>query len=337
LHETLGRPGDNFKIVHVTGTNGKGTVCLNIAKGLQASGFKTALFTSPHYERCTERIVINGEMISEERMVRIYQAHKEIFDELLFFELFVLMALIYFSEEKVSYAVIEVGIGGLHDSTNILMPILSVITNITLDHQDILGDLASIARNKAGIIKQGVPVVLGPGAAHEECYKVAFEKNAPIYEVFDQDSDYLKENKKIADKALEVLHIIPLEKLFTLPARFEVVDNVVFDMAHNEGAFIALKTKMQLLYPDKKIIALWNMATSKDVTICLSILRSFVSNVYFLPVKAYRLMSEEDAATLNVEIYEGQKEEIILVCGSMYIMSFAKKLLFQSPYYLESL
>jgi dihydrofolate synthase/folylpolyglutamate synthase len=327
LHEKLGSPAGNFKIIHVTGTNGKGTVCLNIAKGLQASGFKTALFTSPHYERCNERISINGEMISDERMERIYQAHKEIFDELMFFELFVLMALIYFSEEKVSYAVIEVGIGGLNDSTNILTPILSVITNITLDHQDILGDLDSIARNKAGIIKEGVPVVLGPWAAHEECYKAAFEKNATIHEVLITHSDYLKENKEIANKALEVLNIVPLEKLFTFPARFEIVDNVVFDMAHNEGAFLALKRKMQLLYPDKKIIALWNMATTKDVSTCLSILKSFVSKVYFLPVKAYRLMSEEDALSLNLNMYEGQKGEIILVCGSMYLMAPAKKIL----------
>lgn len=326
IHDKLGSPFDKFKIVHVGGTNGKGTVSLNIAKGLEKAGYKTGLFSSPHFHSLHERISINGENISEEDLQRIYKENKEQFNDLMFFELMTLIAAVYFAEQKIDFAVIEVGMGGLHDTTNIITPQLSVITNISNDHANFLGgSLSSIAENKAGIIKEKTPVVLGYHAKFKECLNKAKEKKAPLYLIDKEEEDYLKENKAIADKALSILGVEALEKIYTPPARFEVHGNMVFDMAHNEAAFLALKKKVQTKYPNKKIIALWNMTDLKDVTSCLHILQSFASEVFFYPYDNYRLLTEEKAKELGLKTYSNETADVILACGSAYFLADAKR------------
>lgn len=164
LCEHLGNPHKKFKSIHVAGTNGKGSVSHMLAAVLQSAGYKTGLYTSPHLRDFRERIRINGQMISEAKVVAFVSDQREIIEEIepSFFEVTVAMAFQYFEQEKVDIAVIEVGLGGRLDSTNIISPLLSVITNIGYDHMNILGNtLTEIAFEKAGIIKQETPVVVG--------------------------------------------------------------------------------------------------------------------------------------------------------------------------------
>lgn len=162
--EHLGNPQNKFKTIHVGGTNGKGSVSHTLASVLQSAGYKVGLFTSPHLRDFRERIRVNGEVIPEQCVIEFVERNKQIFDVIYpsFFEVCVGMAFEYFAKEKVDVAVIEVGLGGRLDSTNIISPDLSVITNISFDHVAILGDtLEKIAVEKAGIIKRNTPVVIG--------------------------------------------------------------------------------------------------------------------------------------------------------------------------------
>lgn len=164
LCHLLDNPQNNFRTIHIAGTNGKGSVAHIMASILQAAGYKTALYTSPHLKDFRERIKINGEMIPEENVIQFVKKHKKAFKEIKpsFFEMTVGLALQYFAEEKVDIAIIETGMGGRLDSTNIITPILSVITNIGFDHTQFLGDtLEKIATEKAEIIKKNIPVIIG--------------------------------------------------------------------------------------------------------------------------------------------------------------------------------
>lgn len=179
-------PHHRFRTVHVAGTNGKGSVSHMIASVLQEAGYKTGLFTSPHLKDFRERIRVNGEMIPEANVVTFVTNHNKIIKEVnpSFFEMTVAMAFSYFAECKVDVAVIEVGLGGRLDSTNIITPVLSVITNIGHDHMDLLGDtLEKIAFEKAGIIKENIPVVISETQPETEnvFLRKAGDLNASIY------------------------------------------------------------------------------------------------------------------------------------------------------------
>jgi dihydrofolate synthase/folylpolyglutamate synthase len=163
LDNYFGNPHLKYQTIHVAGTNGKGSVSHMIASILQEAGYKTGLYTSPHLKDFRERIRINGEMIPEKEIITFVQEHKCIIGSLKpsFFEMTVAMAFDHFAKNKVDVAVIEVGLGGRLDSTNIIKPVLSVITNIGHDHMDLLGDtIEKIASEKAGIIKEKIPVVI---------------------------------------------------------------------------------------------------------------------------------------------------------------------------------
>ena len=186
LCEHLGNPHHKFKSIHVAGTNGKGSVSHMLAAILQTAGFKTGLYTSPHLKDFRERIKVNGNEISEKFIIGFTEKIKPLIEEIepSFFEITVAMAFDYFAEQKVDFAVVEVGLGGRFDSTNIITPDLSVITNIGWDHMNILGDsLEKIAFEKAGIIKPGVPVVIGETLPETKSIfeKTAAEKNAPLH------------------------------------------------------------------------------------------------------------------------------------------------------------
>ncbi len=164
LDAHFGHPHRKFRTVHVAGTNGKGSTAHTLAAMLQHSGLKVGLYTSPHLVDFRERIRVNGEMVPEQYVVDFVKNHKDFFEPLhpSFFELTTAMAFRYFADQKVDVAVIEVGLGGRLDCTNIISPVLSVITNISFDHTQFLGHtLAAIAGEKAGIIKPGIPVVVG--------------------------------------------------------------------------------------------------------------------------------------------------------------------------------
>ena len=179
LDEHFCHPHKNFKSIHIAGTNGKGSCSHTLASILQASGYKVGLYTSPHLKDFRERIKVNGECVSEEYVIDFVENERHFFEPLhpSFFELTTAMAFKYFAESHVDIAVIEVGLGGRLDCTNIITPVLSIITNISFDHTQFLGDtLAKIATEKAGIIKNNVPVIIGE--AVDETRPVFLEKAA---------------------------------------------------------------------------------------------------------------------------------------------------------------
>lgn len=185
LCDILGNPQNTFKSIHIAGTNGKGSVSHMLAAILQTSGYKTGLHTSPHLKDFRERIKVNGQICPEEFVIDFVEKIKPYIDSIepSFFEISVAMAFSFFAEQQIDIAVIETGLGGRLDSTNIIKPVLSVITNIGYDHMNMLGDtLEKIAFEKAGIIKPGIPVVIGE--MHDETRHVfetaAAERGAAI-------------------------------------------------------------------------------------------------------------------------------------------------------------
>jgi dihydrofolate synthase/folylpolyglutamate synthase len=194
LCEQLGNPQNKFKSIHIGGTNGKGSTSHMLSSILQQAGYKTGLYTSPHLIDFRERIRINGEMINKEFVVAFTEETKTIVDEISpsFFEVTVAMAFSYFAENAVDIAVIEVGLGGRLDSTNIITPKLSIITNISLDHTNILGNtIEAIALEKAGIIKKHVPVIVG-------------EYTPETAEIFNRKANSLESDITYADKSLNI-------------------------------------------------------------------------------------------------------------------------------------
>jgi len=208
-------PHKKFKCIHVAGTNGKGSVSHFIASILQQAGYKVGLYTSPHLKDYRERIKINGQMIDEHYVVRFISDNKSLFDSVQpsFFEMSVALAFKYFADEKVDVAVIEVGLGGRLDSTNIIQPILSVITNIGMDHTDLLGDtLEKIAAEKAGIIKKDIPVVIGEthNKTRQAFIQQAEKVDAPIYLA---DYTYSTNQSFYTSDQKQVFHIFKNGKL----------------------------------------------------------------------------------------------------------------------------
>lgn len=186
LMNALGNPHHYFKSIHVAGTNGKGSVSHMLAAIFQSAGYKTGLYTSPHLVHFGERIRVNGQMIDEQYVVDFVEDNKLLFDTVQpsFFEATMAMAFRYFADEQVDIAIVEVGLGGRLDSTNVISPLLSVITNISFDHVGFLGDtLAKIAAEKAGIIKDNTPVIVGEWLPETRPVfeNKAFEMKSPLY------------------------------------------------------------------------------------------------------------------------------------------------------------
>jgi dihydrofolate synthase/folylpolyglutamate synthase len=220
LSKYLGNPEENLKFIHVAGTNGKGSTSHLLASVLQEAGYKVGLYTSPHLKDFRERIKINGIEISEDFVCEFIVKHKNFFEanDLSFFEMTVGLAFDYFKKEKIDIAIIEVGMGGRLDSTNIIMPLLSVITNIGKDHMQFLGTtLKSIATEKAGIIKQNTPVIIGEYISETKPVFLAKanETNSEIYFASDLVSEnipsdlvgaYQISNKKTVLQTLRILN-----------------------------------------------------------------------------------------------------------------------------------
>lgn len=218
----LGDPQTKVRCIHIAGTNGKGSVSHMLASILQSQGYKTGLYTSPHLTDFRERVKVNGKMISEQDVVAFIEKIQPEIERLepSFFEITVALAFDHFVKEAVDFAVIETGLGGRLDSTNIIRPVISVITNIGFDHVQLLGDtLPKIAGEKAGIIKDGIPVVIGE--THPETAPVFIETaaalNAPLYfadQVFHTENWYYQEDTLVAEvsKADSIDHLrYPME------------------------------------------------------------------------------------------------------------------------------
>jgi len=214
--EKLGNPHHDFKSIHIAGTNGKGSTSHFIASVLQEAGYKTGLYTSPHLKDFRERIRINNEMIKQQSVIQFITDNKDLFSQIgmSFFEMSVALAFHHFAKEKVDIAIIEVGLGGRLDSTNIIQPELSIITNIGLEHTELLGDsIEKIAKEKGGIIKPRTPILIGRKQHRTEAIfdEIAQDNHSKLYyaENCDIDSDlkgnYQKENKNTAYTAIKIL------------------------------------------------------------------------------------------------------------------------------------
>ena len=274
LASQLDNPQDRLKCIHVAGTNGKGSTSHMLASVLQESGYKVGLYTSPHLKDFRERIKINGEEISEDFVIEFIARHKSFFEanDMSFFEMSVGLAFDYFVSEKVDIAIIEVGLGGRLDATNIITPLVSVITNIDLDHMQFLGNTPrEIAGEKAGIIKPNVPVVIGEYTQETQPVFLAKaeENKAPIYfasdlisEVFASDliGDYQFHNKKTVQQTIAVLNtqnefkvstenlkmgLLNVSKNTGLQGRWQQLGEnpkIICDTAHNKhGLAIVMK------------------------------------------------------------------------------------------------
>ena len=216
LDEYFGNPHRNFRTIHVGGTNGKGSCSHTLAAILQSAGYNVGLYTSPHLVDFRERIRVNGEMVPQEYVIRFVEEHRNFFEPLhpSFFELTTAMAFNYFAESKVDVAVIEVGLGGRLDCTNIITPDLSIITNISFDHTQFLGNtLSQIASEKAGIIKKGVPVVIGEctDETRPVFIKQAKDVNAPIT-LSDEENLVISSESTISSK--RIYDTIPYKELY---------------------------------------------------------------------------------------------------------------------------
>lgn len=308
LDEHFSHPHRQYKTIHIAGTNGKGSCSHTIAAILQSQGYKVGLYTSPHLVDFRERIRVNGECLPEQYVIDFVEENRAFFEPLhpSFFELTTAMAFKYFAEQKVDYAVIEVGLGGRLDCTNIITPVLSVITNISFDHTQFLGNtLAEIAGEKAGIIKPDVPVVIGEYIEETRPVfeKVAEERHSPI--LFAQDEDismnvdmelkgsYQERNRKTILAALNVLHqtmTISDEairngfghvcELTGLRGRWEKLGEaplVICDTGHNLAGWKYLATQINDVDAQVKHIV-FGMVDDKDVEHVLQLLRDKLKN-----------------------------------------------------------
>ena len=267
--EILENPHLNFKSVHIAGTNGKGSTAHMISSILQEAGYKVGLYTSPHLKDFRERIKINGKMISKKSVVNFVQQYKTDFEkiEMSFFEFTVAMAFHYFSKEKVDITIIETGLGGRLDSTNIIKPLVSVITNIGFDHTSLLGNtLGEIANEKAGIIKKDTPVIIG--RKQKECENIFITKakknNSSISFCLgetkhqtDLKGNYQSENvrttlftiKEIQKQGFTISEenikkgLISVIKNTSLLGRWQILQKeplIICDSAHNEDGIIEI-------------------------------------------------------------------------------------------------
>ena len=326
LDRLTGSPSQAFDSIHIAGSNGKGSVSAKIAAGLEQARVKTGLYTSPHLACFRERICINRQMIAEEELQKQLQALFEIIDEhtipATFFELTTALAFSFFAEKKVEMAVVEAGLGGRLDATNILKPKLSIITSISLEHTEFLGStLEAIAKEKCGIIKPGIPILIGPRVPEQIVREQAALCRSPVIRVEGAFSDYHEENRAIARRALELLQVDPeairqgLEAL--PPCRLEIFTKknlknfdektpspkaVVFDVAHNPDGFFQLLKALKKRFPKEKLRFLIGMSKNKDMRSCFKLLRECNAPMHLVEAQSERAASREVLREICLEL-----------------------------------
>lgn len=325
----LGDPQESFKAIHVAGTNGKGAVVALLDAALREGGLKVGRYTSPHLVKLNERFFLDGSPVDDLKLDLIssnvekaVSSSGDAGEGMTFFEALTAVAFSLYAESKVDVAVLETGLGGRLDATNICNPALTIITRIGLDHCDWLGDtVEKIALEKAGIIKPGVPVVLGENMpeVREIVENRAKELNSPFYYApdmvleFDIPEDFSllgSFNRENALTAMAALKVIRERSLFNIsrpenlidgfskvvwPGRFQKVGNVIVDGAHNPPAARALIKALSEL-PEKKYVLIAGFCADKDVDETLSILAPFVSKAYAIKTNNPRSLEPEDLA-----------------------------------------
>lgn len=351
---------DKLKFVHVAGTNGKGTTASIMASTFTESGLKTGLFTSPHIHDFRERIRINGEMIEKNEVSRFITAVKnqDFIMAPSFFEISWVMALLHFQREECDVVVVETGLGGRLDATNVITPILSVITNIGLDHTSILGNtLGEIAKEKAGIIKKGVPVVIGQSL--EETRSVfnikAEEEGAEICFVnHPRKSTTFQINEKIAKEALQKVELPSfkfdasifgkalerLSKNTGYKGRFQKISKsplIIADAAHNMDGIQRLIKDVDIQFQGKQIHAVYGASNDKDLERILSLVphKWIIHFTEFENQRSFHIDKLKDVAEsflFNSTFHKNSsealayaqsiinKDDVILVFGSFFLL-----------------
>ncbi len=343
LANYLGNPERSFKSIHVAGTNGKGSTSHMLASVLQEAGYKVGLYTSPHLKDFRERIKVNGEMIGKRTVSTFVKKHRDFFEthQLSFFEMTVGMAFDYFRKEKVDIAVVEVGMGGRLDSTNILIPEVSVITNIGMDHTQFLGNtLSEIASEKAGIIKDHIPVVIGETQPETQVVfeKKAAQKKAPI--IFadqlklpqfasDLKGSYQKMNRQTVLATLQVLQkmgwkisdrviALGLQKVIPntgLQGRWQVLQQmpkVICDTAHNaEGLQLVMQQLKEEDFENLHVVL--GVVSDKDLSKVLPLFPKEARYYFCEPniiraLAAFKLKEEALSYGLKGTVYKSVQE-----------------------------
>jgi dihydrofolate synthase/folylpolyglutamate synthase len=363
LSQAYGHPHLAFQTIHVAGTNGKGSVSHTLAAILQSAGYKVGLYTSPHLRDFSERIRVNGQPIEPNYVVNFVAQSQGIIEQLnpSFFEITTLMAFSYFKQQAVDVAVIEVGLGGRLDSTNIITPVLSVITNVSFDHVALLGDtLEKIAFEKAGIIKPGVPVVVGEAPANLR--PIYLEKGSPV--VFAQDDvesqlpfalqgDCQVMNKKTILAAVRLLQqkmpissehiahgLMHVVELTGLKGRWQTLGEnplIIADTGHNEAGIKLIVQQLSRIKCTALRMVI-GVVNDKDVHAMLALLpkeavyyftnaqipRALPANELQALAKNYGLIGENYASVqeaLQAAKNDASETDVIFVGGSNFIVA----------------
>ncbi|WP_162180782.1 folylpolyglutamate synthase/dihydrofolate synthase family protein [Neochlamydia sp. EPS4] len=354
LQRVLDFPASHYQCIHIAGSNGKGSVTTKIAKALEAEGHRVGLFTSPHISTFRERVKINGQLIDEETTKTLLdKIFTKIANEQIpatFFEITTALALAYFAQKKVEYAVLEAGLGGRLDATNIVIPRLSIITSISLEHTEYLGQtVEEIAKEKAGIIKPGVPVIIGPRVPRPVIEEIAKLQNSPLTQVAGNFSNFDEENSAIARAALQTLAVSENSLqlgLKALPAcRLELVCQApptLLDVGHNPDGLIHLFKAIRQKYPHMPLRIMFGLSKTKDVEGCLRVLKEYGEHFHLVEASngrgievgvLYQKMIEHHFPLSSISIdatisYTTQKalllakqnRQVLIICGTFFIM-----------------
>jgi len=363
LLTALDKPQKSLKFIHVAGTNGKGSVCAMLDSLARSAGIRTGLFTSPHLVRFNERIQVNGNPISDDSVasgiLRIREAIHE-GEHPTFFEITTALALDYFRAQNVDLVILETGLGGRLDATNVVTPIVSVLTSIDLDHQKLLGNsLTEIALEKAGIIKPGIPVVSVPQPVQVRrvIEQTAAERSAPVHYVDRPISDlfvglpgsHQRVNAAAACETLVHAGFVLTEQarrkgLATVfwPGRFQRVDaRIVLDGAHNPAASQRLVETWEECVGKERPTIIFGGLQEKDLRKMISLLSKIAARFYIVPVQSNRAAAADEIQSLIPEqvpsstftsvtdalLLAQQSTEMILITGSLFLIGEVMALL----------
>ena len=356
LLKKLGNPEKKLRCIHVAGTNGKGSVCAMLHSILADVGYKVGLYTSPHLKKFNERIRINNKLISDKDIVRYYLKVKKDITNQSFFEITTAMAFLYFAEKNVDFVVLEVGLGGRLDATNVVIPMVSVITNVGLEHTQFLGNtLEKIAYEKAGIIKKNIPTVTAAeGIALATIKKISNERNSKLCIVSKKNKNYRiglkgefqKLNAAMAIKAIEILKTdygIKIKKSNVkkglLNAKWRgrlqfLEKNVLVDCAHNpHGIKVLAKELKNFNY--KRLIAVMGFSNDKDIKKISKIINPLANKIILTKssneraaepqkIKKYfnktTITINDPKQALNYAKKIAKKEDLILIAGSIFLV-----------------
>ncbi|MFH0868584.1 MAG: folylpolyglutamate synthase/dihydrofolate synthase family protein [Candidatus Woesearchaeota archaeon] len=356
LLKKLHNPEKNLKYIHVAGTNGKGSVCAMLSSILTNAKYKVGMYTSPHLKKFNERIRINNKPITGKDIAKYYSKVKSYITNQTFFEITTSMAFLYFKEKKVDFVVLETGLGGKLDSTNVIKPLISIITNVGIEHTEYLGNtIKQIAYEKAGIIKEKIPVVTAAkGIALAAIKKISNKKNSPLFIIKTNKIKKIKlnnlkgkfqlTNAAIAEKTINILNnnkkikineknIINGLKNTKWPGRFQFIKkNILIDCAHNPHAFrILVKELKNVKY--NKLILVAGFSKDKDIKTISKIIKPLANKVILTKssneraaepeaIKKYfnmPIIIKNSKKALNYAKKTASKDDLILVTGSIFL------------------